>query len=384
MIAQRVRNIAPSATLAIDAKAKHLKKDGKDVVIFGAGEPDFNTPDNIKLAAKKAIDSNFTRYTPVGGIPELKKAVADKLKRDNNIDYGVSEILVSCGGKHSLFNIAMAVLDKGDEAILPVPYWVSYEEMIKIAEAKPVLCKTDEKFKLTADMVEEKITPRTKMLILNSPSNPSGAIVSHEEIKKIAKLAVEHNFYVLSDEVYEHFTYGDVKHLSIGSLNEEIKNLTILSNSVSKTYAMTGWRIGYTAGPKEIIKAMDNLQSHSTSNPTSIAQYAALEALNGPQESVRQMVHAFDERRKFIHKRLNEIGGISCVEPEGAFYAFPDISETGMSSMEFVSKLLDEALVAVVPGIAFGSDRHVRLSYATSIKEIERGLDRIEKWVKQH
>src|SRR3989344_8340207 len=206
MIAQRVRNIAPSATLAIDAKAKHLKKDGKDVVIFGAGEPDFNTPDNIKLAAKKAIDSNFTRYTPVGGIPELKKAVADKLKRDNNIDYGVSEILVSCGGKHSLFNIAMAVLEKGDEAILPVPYWVSYEEMIKLAEAKPVFCQTDERFKLTASMVEEKISPKTKMLILNSPSNPSGAIVSHDEIKKIAELAVEHNFYVLSDEVYEHFT----------------------------------------------------------------------------------------------------------------------------------------------------------------------------------
>ena len=383
MLAQRVRNIAPSATLAIDAKAKQLKKDGKDVVIFGAGEPDFNTPENIKLAAKKAIDGNFTRYTPVGGIPELKNAVADKLKRENNISYAASEIIISCGGKHSLFNIAMAVLDKGEEAILPAPYWVSYEEMIKLAEAKPVLCKTDERFKLTADMVEEKINQKTKMLILNTPSNPTGAIVEPNEIRKIAKLAVEHNFYVVSDEVYEHFTYGNNEHLSIASLNEEIKNLTILSNSVSKTYAMTGWRIGYTAGPKEIIKAMDNLQSHSTSNPTSIAQYAALEALNGPQESVRQMVHAFDERRKFIHKRLNEIDGVSCVEPEGAFYAFPDISRTGMSSIEFASKLLDEALVAVVPGIAFGSGRHVRLSYATSIHEIESGLDRIESWLKQ-
>ncbi|MBI2650480.1 pyridoxal phosphate-dependent aminotransferase [Candidatus Woesearchaeota archaeon] len=383
MLSQRVKGIAPSATLAIDAKAKQLKKEGRDVVIFGAGEPDFNTPENIKLAAKKAIDNNFTRYTPVGGIPELKKAVADKLRMENNIDYDVSEILVSCGGKHSLFNIAMAVLDKGDEAILPSPYWVSYEEMIKIAEANAVFCKTDDKFKLTAKMVEEKITPKTKMLILNSPSNPSGAIVEPAEIKKIADLATEHNFYVLSDEVYEHFIYGGKEHLSIASLNAEIKNLAITSNSVSKTYAMTGWRIGYTAGPKEIIKAMDNLQSHSTSNPSSIAQYAALEALNGPQDSVKQMVHAFDERRRFIHKRLNEIDGISCVEPEGAFYAFPDISETGMSSMEFASKLLDEALVAVVPGIAFGSDRHVRLSYATSIHEIERGLDRIEKWVKQ-
>ncbi|MBI2659368.1 pyridoxal phosphate-dependent aminotransferase [Candidatus Woesearchaeota archaeon] len=383
MLAQRVKNIAPSATLAIDAMAKQLKKEGKDVVIFGAGEPDFNTPENIKLAAKKAIDSNFTRYTPVGGIPELRNAVAAKLKRENKLDYDASEVLISCGGKHSLFNIAMAVLDKGDEAILPVPYWVSYEEMIKIAEARPVFCRTDDKFKITSKMVEEKITPRTKMLILNSPSNPSGAIANHDEIRKIAELAIEHNFYVLSDEVYEHFTYGNVKHLSIGSLNEEIKSLTILSNSVSKTYAMTGWRIGYTAGPKEIIKAMDNLQSHSTSNPTSIAQYAALEALNGPQDSVKQMVQAFDERRRFIHKRLNGVSGISCVEPEGAFYAFPDVSETGMSSMEFSSRLLDEALVAVVPGIAFGSDRHVRLSYATSIHEIERGMDRIDRWIKQ-
>lgn len=383
MLAQRVRNIAPSATLAIDAKAKQLKKEGKDVVIFGAGEPDFNTPENIKLAAKKAIESNFTRYTPVAGIPELKKAVADKLKRENNLNYDASEVLVSCGGKHSLFNIAMAVLDKGDEAILPVPYWVSYGEMIKFADAAPVFCNTDGKFRLTADMVEEKITGKTKLLFLNSPSNPSGAIVSHDEIRKIAKLAVDRSFYVLSDEVYEHFTYGNVKHLSIGSLNDEIKNLVILSNSVSKTYAMTGWRIGYTAGPKEIIRAMENLQSHSTSNPASIAQYAALEALNGPQDSVRQMVHAFDERRKFIHKRLNEIDGVSCVEPDGAFYAFPDISETGMSSMEFASKLLDEALVAVVPGVAFGSDRHVRLSYATSLHEIERGLTRIDNWLKQ-
>ena len=276
----------------------------------------------------------------------------------------------------------MAVLDKGDEAILPVPYWVSYDEMIKLAEAKPVFCQTDEKFKLTAHMVEEKITDETKMLILNTPSNPTGAIVEPSEIKKIAKLAVDNNFYVVSDEVYEHFIYGNNEHMSIASLNDEIKNLTILSNSVSKTYAMTGWRIGYTAGPKEIIKAMENLQSHSTSNPTSIAQYAALEALNGPQASVKQMVKAFDERRKFIHKRLNEIDGISCVEPEGAFYAFPDISETGMASVEFASKLLDEALVAVVPGIAFGSDKHVRLSYATSINEIEKGLNRIGNWLK--
>ena len=383
MLSNRAKNIAPSATFAIDAKTKQLKKEGKDIVNFGLGEPDFNTPENIKLAAKNAIDSNFTRYTPVGGIQELKKAIADKFRRENNIDYNASEILVSCGGKHSLYNIAMAVLDKGDEAILPIPYWVSYREIIKIAEAKPVFCKTDGKFKLTAAFIEEKVTDKTKLLILNSPNNPSGAVIEPSEIRKIAELAVEHGFYVVSDEIYEYFIYGKNKHISIASLNEEIKNLTFTCNAVSKAYAMTGWRIGYAAGNKDIIKTMENLQSNSTSNPTSISQYAALEALSGSQESVRQMVHAFDERRMYIHKRLNEVEGISCNEPEGAFYAFPDISKTGINSMDFASKLLYEALVAVVPGIAFGSDKHVRLSYATSIYEIERGLDRIEKWLRQ-
>ena len=382
MLSERAMNIAPSATLAIDAKAKQLKKDGKDVVIFGAGEPDFNTPENIKQAAKKAIDNNFTRYTPVGGIPELKKAIADKFRNFNKINYDASEIIVGCGGKHVLYNAIMAVLEKGDEAILPVPYWVSFEEMIKLAEAKVVLCETDEKFKLTAGMVEEKITGKTKLLVLNSPSNPSGAIVEPSEIKKIAKLAVENNFYVISDEVYEYFTYGN-EFLSIASLNDEIKKLAITCNSVSKTYAMTGWRIGYCGANKEVIKAMENLQGHSTSNPSNIAQMAALEALNGQQDSVREMVKAFDERRKFVHKRLNEIEGISCAEPEGAFYAFPNIEGTGMNSMDFSSRLLDGALVAVVPGIAFGSDKHARLSYATSMHELEKGLDRVEKWLKQ-
>ncbi len=383
MLSNRVKNIAPSATLAIDAKAKQLKKDGKDVVIFGAGEPDFNTPENIKQVAKKAIDNNITRYTPVAGIPELRKAVADKFKKFNKIDYDISEVVIGCGGKHILYNAMMSILNDGDEAILPVPYWVSFEEMIRIAGAKPVFCNTDDKFKLTADMAKEKITEKTKMLVLNSPSNPSGAIVEPSEIRKIAKLAVDNNIYVISDEVYEHFTYGK-KFLSIASLNDEIRQLAITANSLSKTYAMTGWRVGYCGASKELIKAMENLQSHSTSNPSNIAQMAALEALNGPQDSVKQMVKAFDERRKFIHKRLNEIDGISCIEPEGAFYAFPDISRIGMGSIEFSSRLLDEALVAVVPGIAFGSDRHIRLSYAASIREIERGMDRIEKWVKQN
>jgi len=382
MLSQRVRNIAPSATLSIDAKAKQLKKEGKDVVIFGAGEPDFNTPENIKQAAKKAIDNNITRYTPVGGMPELKKAVADKFSNFNKINYDVSEITIGCGGKHILYNAMVSVLEKGDEAILPVPYWVSFEEIIKIAEAKVVLCETDENFKLTAEKVEEKITNKTKLLILNSPNNPSGAIVEPSEIKKIAKLAVDNNFYVISDEVYEYFTYGK-EHLSMASLDDEIKQLVITCNSVSKTYAMTGWRIGYCGASKEVIKGMENLQSHSTSNPSNIAQMAALEALTGPQDSVKQMIKAFDERRKFIHKRLNEIDGISCIEPEGAFYAFPNIEGSGMDSMTFASKLLDEALVAVVPGAAFGKEGYIRLSYATSMHEIERGLDRIEKWLNQ-
>ena len=382
MLSKRVKNIAPSATLAIDSKAKQLKKEGKDILIFGAGEPDFNTPDNIKQAAIKAIDNNVTRYTPVGGMPELKKAVTDKFRSFNRISYDSSEIMIGCGGKHILYNAMMAVLDKGDEAILPAPYWVSFEEMIKLAEAKPVFCNTDGNFRLTAENVEDKITKKTKLLVLNSPSNPSGAIAEPSEIKKIAKLSVENNFFVISDEVYEYFTYGK-GHLSIASLNDRIKNLAITCNSVSKTYAMTGWRIGYCGAGKELINAMENLQSHSTSNPSNIAQMAALEALTGPQDSVKHMVKAFDERRRFIHKRLNEIEGISCIEPEGAFYAFPNIEETGMNSITFASKLLDEALVAVVPGAAFGKEGHVRLSYAASIHEIEKGLDRIDKWLKK-
>jgi len=382
LISERVRNIAPSATLAVDAKAKQLKKEGKDVLNFGAGEPDFNTPNNIKEAAKRAIDKNITRYTPVGGIPELREAIAKKFREVNKINYDTSEVVVCAGGKHVLYNIAMTILNDGDEAILPVPYWVSFEEIIKVAGAKTVLCNTNEKFKLTAENIEDKITNKTKMLILNSPSNPSGAIVDKNEVEKIAKLAVEHNFYVVADEVYEYFVYGNKERASIASLSNEIKNLTVTANSFSKTYAMTGWRVGYCGANKEIIKGIENLQSHSTSNISNIAQMAAVEALNGPQDSVREMIKAFDERRKFMHKRLNEMNGIKCNEPEGAFYAFPDISKTKMGSMEFSSKLLEEALVAVVPGIAFGSDKHVRLSYAASMDDIEQGMERMEKWVK--
>lgn len=384
ILSNGVKDIKPSATLALDAKAKQLKKEGKDVVIFGAGEPDFNTPDSIKQAAIRAVSNNISKYTPVGGIKELRHAVSEKFRKINNIDYDENEVLISCGGKHSLYNAIMSILNKNDEAILPVPYWVSYGEMIKLAEAKIVFCGTGKNFKLTAKNVEEKLTKKTKLLILNSPCNPTGAVIEPDEIKKIAKLAVDNNFYVISDEVYEYFIYNGKRNLSIASLNDEIRNLAITINSASKAYAMTGWRIGYCGANNEIINTMENLQSHTTSNPSSIAQMAALEALTGPQDSISQMIKAFDERRKCMHKRLNEISGISCVEPEGAFYAFPDISKTNISSMEFASRLLDEALVVAVPGIAFGSDKHIRLSYAASMEDISKGLDRIEKWLKSN
>ena len=382
MLASRISKIFPSATLAIDAKAKWFKKKGKDVLNLGAGEPDSNTPENIKQAAKRTIDNNITRYTPVAGIPELREAIAKKFQEQNKISYNASEVLVTNGGKQAIYSIASAILNEGDEAILPAPYWTSFEEIIKLAGANPVFCKTDDKFRVAAKEIEKKITAKTKMLVLNSPCNPSGAVVPKGEAEKIAEIALNHNLYILSDEVYEHFIYGKSRMMSIASLNADAKRLTITVNSFSKTYAMTGWRIGYCGASKELISALENFQSHASGNISNISQMAALEALNGPQDSIKEMVRAFDQRRKFMHKRLNEIPGVRCSEPEGAFYAFPDISDTGMESMEFSSKLLDEALVAVVPGTAFGLEGHVRLSYAASMSDIEQAMHRIEKWLK--
>ena len=381
VISKRAAGIAPSVTLAITAKAKQMKADGIDVVGFGAGEPDFDTPDHIKDAAIKAIREGFTKYTPSGGIPELRKAVCEKFRRENNIDYKPNEVLISCGGKHTLYNLMEVLLDHGQEAILPAPYWVTYEEQIKMAGAKPVIIDTSKTgLKLTADSVEKALTPKTKLLILNSPSNPTGMIVDEKELRKIAELAVKHKFYVISDEVYEFLIYDGKKHLSIASLNEEIRKLTITVNAVSKTYSMTGWRIGYCGGPAEIIKAMDNLQSHSTSNPCSISQKAALAALTSPNDFLKEWKKAFDERRKYMVDRLNKIKCVKCIMPEGAFYAFPDVSRTGLKSMEFTERLLDEAKVAVVPGKDFGADNNVRLSYACSMENIKKGLDRIEEF----
>lgn len=383
MLSRRVLGIEPSATLAINAKAKEMKKMGVKVVNLSAGEPDFPTPENVKKAAMKAIEENFTRYTPASGIPELKAEIARKLRKINHVAYSKDEICVSAGAKQGLYAAMQALLNPGDEALLPKPFWVSYLEQIKLAEAKPVLVPTDEKNKVRADLIEEKLTEKTKLLILNSPSNPTGMMCDLKELKAIADMALERGFYILSDEVYEFFVYDGRMHVSIASLNEEVKEKTVILNSFSKTYSMTGWRMGYLAGPKEIIEAVSSFQSHAVGNPNSVAQKAALEALRGPQDFIAKMVKAFDERRRLVVKRLKEIEGVDCFMPEGAFYAFPSIKQTGLTSTRFAERLIEEAGVAVVPGAAFGEDGHIRLSYATSMEEIEEGMDRMEKFCRK-
>lgn len=393
-LSNRAKNLKPSPTLTINAKAKSMQAQGIKVISFGAGEPDFDTPENIKRAAIKAIEEGFTKYTPVGGIDELKDAIIYKFKRDNGISYKRSEIIVSCGGKHSFYNLAQALFDKGDEVIIPSPYWVSYPPMVSLAEAQPVILETKEEndFKLLPEELEKLITPKTKALVLNSPCNPTGSAYSKKDLEKIAEIAVSKNIFIISDEIYEKIVYDGFEFVSIASLGEEIKKRTIIVHGVAKTYAMTGWRIGYTAGPEEIISAMNNIQSQSTSNPTSISQKASVEALIGPQEEVKKMVSAFQERRDYIVNRLNEIPGVSCYKPVGAFYVFPNFSSYyGKSfkgrkisnSTELADFLLDEAKVAVVPGIEFGADSYERLSYATSMEDIKEGLDRIENALKE-
>lgn len=389
ILSNRVSKIAPSITLAITAKAKQMQSEGIDVIGFGAGEPDFDTPEFIKEAGIMAIKSGFTKYTADSGIPELKKAVCEKFKRDNNLSYEPGEILISCGAKHSLFNALFALTDDGDEVIIPAPYWVSYKEQVKMAGATPIMVNTSEEndFKLTQELLKQAITSRTKAIILNSPCNPTGTVYGKEELEMLANLAVENGIYIISDEIYEYLVYDGMKHFSMANLSQKVKDLTITINGVSKAYAMTGWRIGYAAGPKGIIQAMSNAQSHSTSNPTSISQKAALAALTGPQHYIREMVVEFDKRRKFMVQRLNEIKGFRCSTPKGAFYAFPNVSAiygasfNGKSinnSFDLTEFLLDEARVAVVPGDAFGAPNYIRLSYATSLANIEKGLARIQ------
>lgn len=389
-LSDRALALVPSATLAISSKAKELKAKGEDVIGFGAGEPDFDTPANIKEAAIRAINAGKTGYTDVGGIIELKEAIIEKFKRDNDLTYETSEIIVSCGGKHSFFNLSLAFFEPGDEVIIPAPYWVSYPPIVELAGAKPVtvFAGVEKDFKVTVDDLKEVISKKTKAIIFNSPSNPTGAGYTKEEIEKIADFAVENEIYVISDEIYEKLIYGDFEHVSIASLGDEIRKLTIVINGISKTYATTGWRIGYTAGPKELVSAMTRIQSQSTSNPTTISQWAAIEALSGPQDEVEKMRRTFEERRSIIIEDLNNIEGIRCNWPQGAFYAFPDVSGLyGKShkggkisgSLDFASYLLSEVKVALVPGAPFGNDNCIRLSYASSIEDIKGGVERIKE-----
>ena len=392
MLSNRASKIKPSPTLAIDAKAKAMKAEGVDIVSFGVGEPDFDTPDNIKEAAIKAIRDGFTKYTPVGGIDPLKDAIIEKFRKDNNLNYMRDEIIVSCGAKHSLYNIAQALFGPGDEILIPSPYWVSYPDQVVLNDAIPVFVKTYEtdSFMVKTKAIESHITKRTKALILNSPSNPTGLTYNKETLERIAEIVLKHNLYVISDEIYEKLLYDGVLHFSIASLDNDIKNKTIVVNGLSKAYAMTGWRIGYAAGPKEIIKAMTNIQSQSTSNPTSIAQKASVEALTGPQDFINTMLTEFDMRRKFLISELNSIPGMSCLTPTGAFYAFPNTSRIYgksidnrkiSSSSDLALYLLEKAKVALVHGEAFGDDNYIRLSYATSINEIKKGVNRIREAV---
>ncbi len=391
-LAQRIGRIEESITIAITAKAKEMNAAGIKILSFGAGEPDFDTPDNIKEAAIKAIRDGFTKYTAAGGTNELKDAIIEKEKKVNGVEYKRNEICVSVGGKQNLFNLSQVLFEEGDEVIILSPYWVTYEAIVKYANAIPVVIKTTDKtgFVPTQEQLLKAITPKTKAIILNNPSNPTGGVFETKDLEFLAELALKNDFWVIADEMYESIVYDDYKPTSIASLSKEIKAKTIVINGVSKTYSMTGWRIGYSCGDKELTENMIKLQSQSTSNPTSIAQMAALEALTGPQDSVEIMRKEFEKRRNYIVNALNSIEGITCFNPKGAFYVFPNISnlygksingKTINNSMDFASILLDEAKVAVVPGIGFGDDNYVRLSFATSMQVIQEGIESIKNFV---
>ena len=391
-ISQRCQRVTGSLTLAIDAKAKEMKQKGIDVVGFGAGEPDFDTPEHIRKAAKDALDLGKTRYTPAAGMPELRQAICNKLKRDNGLDYVPQQIVVSNGAKHSLFNSFQALLEEGDEVIVPGPYWVSYPEIVRMAGGVPVIVEGREEnnFKPTIDDFRAAVTDKTRAVVINSPNNPNGFVFTREELQAIGDLAIEKDLSIVSDEIYEFLVYDGAEHISIASLSPEIKERTIVINGMSKAYAMTGWRIGYTASPLNAAKAMTNFQSHSTSCPNSIAQYAALTALSGPDDQLKSMVAEFDRRRRRIVELINEIPGLSCKPPKGAFYVMMNIGGVFgkryngapiVDSMSFTQLLLDNSHVAVVPGAGFGADAYVRLSYATSMENIEKGLARIKEFV---
>ena len=384
-LAERLKKINPSATLAITSKAKKLKSEGKDIVNFAAGEPDFDTPDFVKDAAIAAIQSGFTKYTPTTGTPELKKLICDKFKKDNLLDYSPNQIIVSNGAKHSIYNALMVLLNHSDEALIPLPYWVSYPEMVNLCQANVRFIKTaaENNFKITAKDLVKHITPKTKVLILNSPSNPTGSVYNRDELQEIAKICVDKNIFVISDEIYEKITFDDLKHTSIGSFNKDIYDLTITVNGLSKSHSMTGWRIGYLGAPIDIANAISNLQDHSTSNPNSIAQKAAVAALSASEDFTHKLCWEFSKRRDYLASRLMGIKNLSFTMPQGAFYMFCDISKTGLDSLTFSSRLLEEEYVSLIPGISFGMDDHIRISFATSIQELEKGMDRIAKWMEK-
>lgn len=391
-ISKKAQRISPSPTLAIDSKFKQMKAQGIPVIGFGAGEPDFNTPDNINKAGIDAIEKGITRYTPASGTIELKQAVCDKFKRDFNLEYKTSNIVISNGGKHVLTNVFMCICDPGDEVIIPTPYWVSYPEMVEVADGVPVYLETTEEtsFKFTAEQFEKLITPKTRALVLNSPSNPTGMVYSKEELKAIADVAVKNNVYIVFDEIYEKLVYNG-EHTNVATLGDDIKELTVIVNGMAKAYAMTGWRIGYCAANEKLAKAMSNLQSHTTSNPNSIAQYASVEALNGDQSTISVMKAEYVKRRDYMVDRINKIDGVHCLNPDGAFYIFMNVKEllgkehygkVINTATELCEDILEKALVALVPSEGFGIDGYVRFSYATSMENIQNGLDRIEKYIK--
>jgi aspartate aminotransferase len=385
-LAQRISRISVSQTMAVGEAAGKLRDQGVDVVDFGPGEPDFPTPENIKQAGIKAINADFTKYTAAGGIRDLKKAIIEKHARDFGSKYDISECLVNMGGKHAIFNVFESVINEGDDVIIPTPYWVSFADIARFVGANPIFLHTSEAdgFRLTAAMLEKAITPKTRLIVANSPNNPSGAIIDDEEFVKIARLCKDRDIYLLDDECYAHFLYDNRKPFSLGG-QTDLKSHVIITGSLSKTYSMTGWRIGYILGPSEIVQAALKLQSHSTSNPNSIAQKAAIEALTGPQDSVKVMLNEYAKRRKFVLEKLRAIPGVKCAEPGGAFYAYPNISavyQRGIKdSMDFSVKLLEKQHVAVVPGEAFGTNDHVRISYATSMEQLDKGLSRLREFM---
>ena len=381
-LSSRATSLTPSLTLSIDSKAKAMKSEGIDVCSFGAGEPDFDTPEHIKSAAMASLEAGFTKYTPSSGIPELRQAVADKFLMDNAIDYKPSQIIISDGAKHSCYNAILATCQPGDEVIIPAPYWLSYPEMVRLAGADPVFVYTKEEdgWKLTAEEFENAMTPRTKMIILNSPGNPTGAVYTKEELQALANVAAEEEILILSDEIYEKLVYDDSRHISIASLGQEFYDLTITVNGFSKSYAMTGWRLGYLGAPDPVAKAIDSIQSHSTSNACSFAQKGGLAALKGDQQSVIDMRDEFNLRREYMLERFSKMPHLSVVRPNGAFYVLVNISKLGLTSQNFADRLLSKANVAVVPGIAFGDDRTLRFSYATSLDVIKKGMDRFEEF----